>query len=493
MTASKPKVRIRMYRQGLGDCFLLTFYTGPKPVHMLVDCGTLGATTNGVDILDVVNDIAAATGSHLHLLVATHEHKDHLSGFNTGRAVFDTFQVDNVWVAWTENGEDPLARDVKQFNNDLLTSLLLASAALRARDESLGDELRAVGSGVNELLAFNGDFPADGTILAADFAKTVHEAMSYVTRRAGWPPQFLSPGAVIEPPWLPGVRFYVLGPPRSKVALAELGEHTSPELYHLAAALARDLTNTLDFAASARALDDFREGLSADGRAEFEAGLPFDPCFRIERDDTATRARYFAAYDDPKEAWRRIDHEWLRVADDLALQIDNATNNTSLVLAIELIADGRVLLLPGDAQLGNWRSWQDVTFSVAQPDGTTRPVGAAELLKRTIFYKVGHHASHNATMKENGLEAMSSPDLVAMIPVDRKVALGKKPHQWVMPADALYQRLVAKTNGRVVRSDTGWKIGENPPPGVPQATLDEARKHTPNMKVSRLYIEYRLH
>ena len=52
-----------------------------------------------------------------------------------------------------------------------------------------------------------------------------------------------------------------------------------------------------------------------------------------------------------------MDGEWLDIATDLALQLDSATNNTSLVLAIERIADGKVLLFPGDAQQGNWRSW----------------------------------------------------------------------------------------------------------------------------------------
>ena len=38
------------------------------------------------------------------------------------------------------------------------------------------------------------------------------------------------------------------------------------------------------------------------------------------------------------------------------------TNNTSLVLAIERIADGKVLLFPADAQEGNWLSWHDVAI-----------------------------------------------------------------------------------------------------------------------------------
>jgi hypothetical protein len=47
----------------------------------------------------------------------------------------------------------------------------------------------------------------------------------------------------------------------------------------------------------------------------------------------------------------------LGLAGRLALQLDSDTNNTSLVLAFELGKSGRVLLFPGDAQVGNWLSW----------------------------------------------------------------------------------------------------------------------------------------
>jgi uncharacterized protein YfiM (DUF2279 family) len=49
------------------------------------------------------------------------------------------------------------------------------------------------------------------------------------------------------------------------------------------------------------------------------------------------------------------------------LQKFGRVDNTSLVLAIEL-ADGDVLLFAADAQVGNWLSWQDLTWSV---DGRT--------------------------------------------------------------------------------------------------------------------------
>ena len=41
-----PHVTIRMYCQGLGDCFLLTFVTDAdkEPVRVLIDCGVLQHT-----------------------------------------------------------------------------------------------------------------------------------------------------------------------------------------------------------------------------------------------------------------------------------------------------------------------------------------------------------------------------------------------------------------------------------------------------------------
>jgi len=49
-------------------------------------------------------------------------------------------------------------------------------------------------------------------------------------------------------------------------------------------------------------------------------------------------------------------------------------------------------------------------------------VTGPDLLGRTIFYKVGHHGSHNATLREQGLEQMKNLR-TAVIPVDHDVAL----------------------------------------------------------------------
>src|SRR5262249_27303936 len=151
MADNGPKVRIRMYRQGLGDCFLYTFYTGPKPVNMLVDCGTLGNSATNVDLRTVVADIVRETGNHLDLLIATHEHKDHVSGFGSQEDTFKQMTVDHSWAAWTEDPHDVLAKDVKRFQNDLDSSLRLVDDTLGAEGAAFGVEFKAIGDGIREL------------------------------------------------------------------------------------------------------------------------------------------------------------------------------------------------------------------------------------------------------------------------------------------------------------------------------------------------------
>jgi beta-lactamase superfamily II metal-dependent hydrolase len=153
---------------------------------------------------------------------------------------------------------------------------------------------------------------------------------------------------------------------------------------------------------------------------------------------------FFQAHYWKDESWRQIDGAWLTEAADLALQLDSATNNTSLVIAIEL-EDGDVLLFAGDAQVGNWLSWQKLKWTV---EG--REVSGPSLLRKTIFYKVGHHGSRNATLRQLGLEQMDRLK-VAAIPVNEEMA--KKKGWGHMPSKPLVSALNQKTNGFVLRSD----------------------------------------
>jgi predicted protein tyrosine phosphatase len=66
--------------------------------------------------------------------------------------------------------------------------------------------------------------------------------------------------------------------------------------------------------------------------------------------------------------------------------VDDALNNTSLILLIE-VGDKR-LLFPGDAQIENW-SWA--------LKNAPNSAALCRLLSRIDLYKVGHHGSRNAT------------------------------------------------------------------------------------------------
>jgi glyoxylase-like metal-dependent hydrolase (beta-lactamase superfamily II) len=103
-----------MYRVGLGDCFLLSFGAAAQ-VHVLIDCGVLLGTadaTQGVEAC--IEDVRQATNGHLHVVVATHEHWDHVGGFAQASAVFDKFKtIDQIWFAWTEDPDDALAKRLR--------------------------------------------------------------------------------------------------------------------------------------------------------------------------------------------------------------------------------------------------------------------------------------------------------------------------------------------------------------------------------------------
>lgn len=73
-----------------------------------------------------------------------------------------------------------------------------------------------------------------------------------------------------------------------------------------------------------------------------------------------------------------------------------------------------------------------------------------DLLQRTVLYKVGHHGSHNATLREKGVEMMSNLKL-ALLPVDHQMALKKRWNN--MPLPELLSRLEEKTGGAVIRID----------------------------------------
>jgi hypothetical protein len=83
---------------------------------------------------------------------------------------------------------------------------------------------------------------------------------------------------------------------------------------------------------------------------------------------------------------------------------------------------------------------------------------------------VGHHGSHNATLRSKGLEMMDSVDLVAMLLVDEEWA--KDTQDWENPEEKLYERLEEKCRGRIIRSDV-IPTGDEAPAKPEEATEAE--------------------
>jgi hypothetical protein len=456
-------VRVRMFRQGLGDCHLLTFpRKGQPPFQMLIDFGALNRDAEHMRkfATEIQQAVRNASGkSRLDLIVATHEHKDHLCGFNQARDIFDAMEVGGVWMGWTENPADDEARQLGGVRDKAASHLRAALASPRVAAASPAANALA---NVNDILRFS-----DGDDTDEAGRKTIAEALAYLRQRGEQARNmhYHDPGTGPLPlEGVEGVRVYVLGPPRDRGQLTTSSvtkEMQNQEVvYNLSAGLNAAL------AANVAALTAAETNASA--TSETDAYQPFARDHRIERDKFwwgAVQPYYAATYDNACESWRRIDGEWLGAFDQLALKLASDTNNTSLVLAFEVVKTGEVLLFVGDAQVGNWQSWAKVEFEVP---GAAAKLSALNLLRRTVFYKVGHHSSHNATLKKGGLELMTSDKLVGFIPLDKATAAmqGKKdpktnkPKGWEMPAPALYKALKEHTKGRLVISDVNEVLSQ---------------------------------
>ena len=89
MSASGYRAKVRMYRQGLGDCFLIALPRADRsdrPFYLMIDCGVVLGTASPEDkMTEVMEHIVSTTGGEIDILAATHEHWDHLSGFNQAK------------------------------------------------------------------------------------------------------------------------------------------------------------------------------------------------------------------------------------------------------------------------------------------------------------------------------------------------------------------------------------------------------------------------
>src|SRR4051794_26342088 len=85
-------------------------------------------------------------------------------------------------------------------------------------------------------------------------------------------------------------------------------------------------------------------------------------------------------------------------------------------------------------------------MSSTQNLGTTRASAGSRAVRPAT------HGGHDATLREQRLELMTSRDLIAMIPVNRVTA---RRNDWNMPFPALGQCLQETTEGRILDGELG--------------------------------------
>lgn len=461
-----------MYRTGHGDCFLLAFpgETKGQPVYVLIDCGYKPGSPSYIHtkIKDITQSIRGATGGRIDVAVITHEHQDHVNGITNTN--FAGISIGQAWFAWTEDPSDDLANALRRKFKDKLLGLLAARNRLEAAGDSGQvkriDEFLAFELGGDEDTAFSATQSAQLLTAAGTAAQSMNKQSMRVfkdlaNRNGGV--KFLRPHEkILTIPRTRNIRVFVLAPPRDAELIGDLDPNVEESFQGIAVGAA---SVGQYFAAAATGTD---------------PSGPFTNRYRIPQSDAMTDPTYGPYFTqvygkqgslpslplgvlepgnnevEGNADWRRIDQDWLYSADQLALAMNDQTNNASLVLAFELGKGGKVLLFAADAQRGNWLSWSKKTWK----DGN-ETVRAKDLLGRVVLYKVGHHGSYHATL--NGTlgdghanlswmaEGDHATEFAAMITAVREWAETQR--GWDHPQKAIKDALLKKACGRVFQTD----------------------------------------
>lgn len=359
-TTKPNKLTLRSYQVGFGDCYLLTFHYASANRHVLIDFGSTGQPEDASSdlMLQVANDISKRCDGHLDIVVATHRHKDHISGFATNKDgtasgdVIRACQPDVVIQPWTE---DPNAR----------TNARRATTSSRGKSIAFVDTLldmhavaAAVKAEVNHLklgihpslrnqLAFLGEDnltnkPAVENLIA--MAKRKGARALYVNY------DFDNPLDLDDV--LPGVTVRVLGPPNleQSEAIKKMRSKDAAEFWQLQALA---------------------------GKPVLLQSAPIFP--NIVGGPTSTLTPPYTRWFVGRMNSIRGVHllELVRI-------LDSVMNNTSTILLFE--AGRKKLLFPGDAQIENW------SYALDQAE-------VRKHLADVDVYKVGHHGSRNANPK----------------------------------------------------------------------------------------------
>ncbi len=433
-------VNIKMYRVGeLGDCFLLCFTNGPEKTHVLIDCGSYWNNNDSKERMKkIAADIKTQVAGHkLDVIVGTHQHNDHLSGFIHAESIFKSIKPEQVWLSWLDdpNPDNVLARKIGEDYNNYLTSLRHINKELQKSFFAGDDKLL---NRVTGLLGFfgiskNERAGAKTDKLPADLPARARKALQKMGKKD---PKYLSPGEVFNLPGISdgAVKVYVLGPPKEEEHLYKKDPKKDETFDHK---LSANLANAEKMLVAMKKLTG-----TAKVKKDDEP-FPFDEPYRKSANFKPVEDAY------KKDEWRQIELDWINQAEQLALWLDGFTNNSSLVLAFEIVKTKKVLLFAADAQAGNWRSWKEIKWKKMPAD-----FNWLTLIKNTVLYKTGHHGSHNSTLAE-ALNNMTHKELVVMIPVEKSDPMVNFGKGWQMPATNLYKELKKRSQYRIIRMDDG--------------------------------------
>ena len=356
---------LRAYNVGFGDCLLLklTYDDADESSRcVLFDFGSTQlperASANHMEV--IANDIAEQCGGKLAMVVATHRHADHISGFgdaDTG-PIIARLRPELVVQPWTEDPD--LATNAKEPTTTGLRGKHIALARTMTNMQAFAAGARAEGVRLRNLAGF----PKSVAEKLSFFGETnlknkeaVKRLMSMGVRK----PVYAKFGDKLNlRDVLPGVTIDVLGPPTLKQApeIAHQARTDANEFWQLAANWGRAAE------AGTATVDDLGPQLA-----------PLFPNAVIEAVPQAAKwlvPQISRAYADNMLSILRT--------------MDGVLNNTSLILLLQI--GDTTLLFPGDAQIENW------SYALF-----TAPNHAAirTRLAGTNVYKVGHHGSLNAT------------------------------------------------------------------------------------------------
>ena len=417
-------IRVRMYRVGFGDFFLLTVPTSGGPQHILVDCGVHAGNIGSM--ADCVADLSAVTNRKLALVILTHYHADHLSGFATQSAEFAKYQVGAVWIT---NRLDPNDKHSMAFLSRLTTLATQLRVQLQLRlNLALDDDERAA---------------AEEALAKVDNALGTGFGVSGGANAKAL--EVLRNGFANKPP----VHYYQAGDPPDLPA--SLQDEITAEILSPSP---KDSEG--EFAAGDNKMEQYLEAASEVGVPDTRAFPPFVRKWPASASDYPRPA--FRPWHSPSEMEKALDALQPDALAAAASLVDGTLNNQSLVVLFTV--KGKKLLFVGDAQWGNWSYWLYGKEVKGQAPAIVDR--AAKILGSIDFYKVGHHGSTNATpipavgAMPKSFAAMCSTETGYP---SKKRTYGSIAKKTEVPRIPLMEALEKQSGKRLVRSD--WiKVGD---------------------------------